>query len=146
MPFDEVNYLVAGINHMAFYLKYERRATGEDLYPLIKRVYDEGRIPPTNRVRYEMFKRLGYFVTESSEHFSEYVPWFIKQNQPELIEEFNIPLDEYIERCKAGIISWQLLEKAEEEGRIPSEEEILHALRDVHPYGQSAGPCAALPI
>ena len=137
VPIDEVNYLVAGINHMAFYLKYERRETGEDLYPLIKRVYDEGRIPPTNLVRYEMFKRLGYFVTESSEHFSEYVPWFIKQNQPELIEEFNIPLDEYIERCKAGIISWQLLEKAEEEGRIPSEEEILHALRNVHPMGKA---------
>ena len=136
VPFDEINYLVAGINHMAFYLKYERRETGEDLYPLIHRVYDEGRVPEHNRVRYEMFKRLGYFVTESSEHFSEYVPWFIKERKPELIEEFNIPLDEYIERCKAGIISWQMLEKAEEEDRIPSEAEILDALRDVHPMGK----------
>ena len=124
---------MAGINHMAFYLKYERRDNGEDLYPLIHQVYDDGRVPPTNRVRYEMFKRLGYFVTESSEHFSEYVPWFIKQSAPDLIERFNIPLDEYIERCKAGIISWQLLEQAEAQGRIPSEAEIMDALQDVNP-------------
>ena len=63
-------------------------------------------------------------------------PGFIKERKPELIEEFNIPLDEYIERCKAGIISWQMLEKAEEEGRIPSEAEILDAMRDVHPMGK----------
>jgi alpha-galactosidase len=80
-----------------------------------------------------MFKKLGYFVTESSEHFSEYTPWFIKDSRPELIEKFNIPIEEYIERCKAGIISWELLEKAEAEGRLPSEEEILEALKDVHP-------------
>ena len=133
LPYDEINYLVAGINHMAFYLKFERRDTGEDLYPLLHRVYEEERVPPTNRVRYEMLKRLGYFVTESSEHFSEYVPWFIKNGNSDLVERFNIPLDEYIERCKAGIISWQLLEQAEAEGRIPSEDEILHALRDVNP-------------
>ena len=133
LPYEEVDYQVAGINHMAFYLKFERRGTGEDLYPLIRRVYEEGRVPPTNRVRYEMLMRLGYFVTESSEHFSEYVPWFIKNGANELIKEFNIPLDEYIERCKAGIISWQLLEQAEKDGRIPGEAEILEALRDVNP-------------
>ena len=55
--------------------------------------------PPDNRVRYEMLRRLGYFVTESSEHFAEYVPWFIKRDRPELIDRFNIPLDEYPRRC-----------------------------------------------
>ena len=133
LPVDDINYLVAGINHMAFYLKFERRDNGEDLYPLIHRVYDDGRVPKWNRVRYEMFKRLGYFVTESSEHFSEYVPYFIKESAPRLIEEFNIPLDEYIERCKAGIISWQLLEQAEEQGRIPEEAEIMAALEGINP-------------
>ena len=53
-------------------------------------------MPDWNRVRYEVFRHFGYFVTESSEHFSEYVPWFIKRDRPDLIEEFNIPLDEYI--------------------------------------------------
>ena len=56
-----------------------------------------------DRVRYEVLRRLGYFVTESSEHFSEYVPWFIKRDRPDLIEEFNIPLDEYIARCEIQI-------------------------------------------
>src|SRR6201997_2485941 len=69
IPLEEINYVVAGINHVAFYLKFERN--GEDLYPLIRRVVEEGRVPADNRVRYDMLQRLGYFVTESSEHFSE---------------------------------------------------------------------------
>ncbi|MFN2139707.1 MAG: alpha-glucosidase/alpha-galactosidase, partial [Candidatus Promineifilaceae bacterium] len=95
---EEINYVCAGINHMAFYLKFER--DGQDLHPLIHQVIEEGRVPDYNRVRYDMFKRLGYFVTESSEHFSEYTPWFIKHDRPDLIEKYNIPLDEYITRCE----------------------------------------------
>ncbi len=105
VPIEEINYISAGINHMAFYLKFERN--GESLYPLIRQVIQEGRVPDWNRVRYEVFNRLGYFVTESSEHFSEYVPWFIKRDRPDLIEQFNIPLDEYIRRCKVQIAGWE---------------------------------------
>ncbi len=105
VPLEEITYLAAGINHMAFYLKFER--DGEDLFPRIQKVIDEGRVPSHNRVRYEMFKRLGYFVTESSEHFSEYVPWFIKQNRPDLIETYNIPLDEYLGRCEVQMKAWE---------------------------------------
>ena len=105
VPIDEINYVTAGINHMAFYQKFERN--GEDLYPKIRQVLDEGRVPDWNRVRYEIFKRTGYFVTESSEHFSEYTPWFIKRDRPDLIEEFNIPLDEYIRRCEVQIADWK---------------------------------------
>jgi alpha-galactosidase len=89
VPLEEINYLCAGINHLAFYLRFER--DGQNLYPLIQKVIDEGRIPDWNRVRFEMFQRLGYFMTESSEHFAEYVPWFIKRDRPDLIEKFNIP-------------------------------------------------------
>ena len=118
VPLEEINYLAAGINHMAFYLKFER--DGEDLYPLIRRVVEEGREPEGNRVRYEMLRRLGYFVTESSEHFSEYVPWFIKRDRPDLIEEFNIPLDEYLRRCELQIEHWQRLRaKMEAPGYAP---------------------------
>ena len=109
IPLDEINYTCAGINHMAFYLKFER--DGEDLYPLIRQVIKEDRVPDWNRVRYEMFKRLGYFVTESSEHFAEYTPWFIKRDRPDLLERFNIPLDEYITRCKDQIAGWEKLRK-----------------------------------
>ena len=105
VPFEEINYICAGINHVAFYLRFERN--GENLYPRIRQVIDDGRVPGHNRVRYEMLKRLGYFVTESSEHFSEYTPWFIKRARPDLIEQFNIPLDEYITRCENQLIGWQ---------------------------------------
>jgi alpha-galactosidase len=118
VPYEEIEYRVAGINHMAFYLTFAHRRTGENLYPLIRRVADEGRAPKTNLVRYEMFKRLGYFVTESSEHFSEYTPWFIKRDRPDLIEQFNIPLDEYIRRCENQIADWNAMRhELEDEGK-----------------------------
>jgi alpha-galactosidase len=119
IPLEEINFLCAGINHMAFYLRFERQ--GEDLYPLIRRVIAENRIPAWNRVRYEMFARLGYFVTESSEHFSEYVPWFIKPDHSELIERFNIPLDEYIRRCEVQIAEWDAMRADFESRSAPIE-------------------------
>jgi alpha-galactosidase len=127
VPYEEINYVSAGINHMAFYLKFER--DGESLYPLVRKVVEDDRVPDWNRVRYEMFKRLGYFVTESSEHFSEYVPWFIKRDRSDLIEEFNIPLDEYIRRCEAQIAGWEALRK-----RMESGEEKIEVHRS-HEYG-----------
>jgi alpha-galactosidase len=105
VPVEEINYLAAGINHIAFYLKFERN--GEDLYPLIRKVARDGRVPEDNRVRYDLLQRFGHFVTESSEHFSEYVPWYIKRDRPEAIERLNIPLDEYIRRCEVNIAEWQ---------------------------------------
>ncbi len=126
IPIGEINYLCAGINHMAFYLKFERN--GEDLYPLIRKVADEGKAPDWNRVRYEMLTRLGYFVTESSEHFSEYTPYFIKRDKPELIERFNVPLDEYIRRCEEQIKGWH---KMKEEYESDSPLEIHRS----HEYG-----------
>ena len=116
VPVEEINYVCAGINHMAFYLRFERN--GESLYPRIQQVIDEGRVPDWNRVRYEMFRRLGYFVTESSEHFAEYTPWFIKRGRPDLIERFNIPLDEYPRRCERQIAGWETLRhELEDEGQ-----------------------------
>jgi alpha-galactosidase len=121
VPVDDINYLCAGINHMAFYLKFERRGADgavEDLYPRIRQVLDESRVPDGNRVRYEVFKHFGYFVTESSEHFAEYVPWFIKRDRPDLIEKFNIPLDEYIRRCEVQIARWSEQERQLTQGGV----------------------------
>lgn len=114
VPYNEVNYLCAGINHMAFYLKFEHN--GRDLYPEIHRVVEEGRVPDWNRVRYEMLKWLGYFVTESSEHFAEYTPYFIRRDHPEYIERFNVPLDEYIHRCEVQIAGWEAQREKMERG------------------------------
>jgi len=119
VPIEEINYVVAGINHVAFYLKFERN--GRDLYPEIRRVISEGRVPETNRVRYDLFKRLGYFVTESSEHFSEYGPWFIKRGREDLIKKFNIPLDEYPRRCEAQLAEWERLRNELENPDTPIE-------------------------
>ncbi len=129
LPLAEINYLCAGINHMAFFLTFER--DGQDLYPLIRQVIEEGRVPDSNRVRYEVCKRLGYFVTESSEHFSEYVPWFIKRDRPDLIERFNIPLDEYPNRCLLQIRAWELIKDSLEKDVTPSEEDLRRVLEGV---------------
>ena len=118
IPVEEIRYRAGGINHMAFYLTFEHRqadGTFKDLYPALKQGYAEGRFPKPshwnprcpNKVRYEMLKRLGYFVTESSEHFAEYTPWFIKRDRPDLIEKFGIPLDEYPQRCIEQIARWK---------------------------------------
>lgn len=119
VPLEEINYVVAGINHVAFFLRLERN--GQDLYPEIHRVVSEGRVPDGNRVRYDMFKRLGYFVTESSEHFAEYAPWYIKRGREDLIKRFNIPLDEYPRRCESQMAEWENLRKELESSDKPVE-------------------------
>jgi alpha-galactosidase len=73
-------------------------------------------VPDRNRVRYEVLRHLGYFVTESSEHFAEYVPWFIKAARPDLVERFNIPLDEYVRRSERQIAEWDALRARLEAG------------------------------
>ena len=115
---EDIRYRAAGINHMAFYLKFEHKqkdGSHIDLYPALLKGYADGRFPKPshwnprcpNKVRYEMLKRLGYFVTESSEHFAEYTPYFIKDGRDDLIEKFGIPLDEYPKRCIEQIARWK---------------------------------------
>lgn len=114
VDYKSLRYQCAGINHMAFYTKFERElpdGTREDLYPKLKEIAARGEEPGWNRVRYEILRRTGHFVTESSEHFAEYVPWFIKRDRPDLIEKFNIPLDEYIRRCEEQIAAWEAQER-----------------------------------
>lgn len=135
MPTDNIQYKVAGINHMAWLLEVTRN--GEDLYPEIKRRAVEGPILKReyseeirkmfpqlikdekdytveyhdDLVRFEIMKQFGYYVTESSEHNAEYMPYFIKNTHPELIEKYNIPLDEYLRRCELQIEAWELIGK-----------------------------------
>lgn len=100
--------LIAGINHMAWLLDI-RDKDGNDLYPEIKKraIKKNENEKHYDMVRYEYIKHLGYYCTESSEHNAEYNPFFIKSNYPELIEKFNIPLDEYPRRCVAQIEGWE---------------------------------------
>lgn len=105
MDKDGVQWKIAGINHMAWLLEITK--DGKDLYPEIKEKALKRETPHNDMVRYEIMKSFGYYVTESSEHNAEYTPYFIKSNYPELIEKFNIPLDEYPRRCVESIEKWK---------------------------------------
>ncbi len=106
MEYDEsVQWKIAGINHQAWLLEVTK--DGVDLYPEIKRRAAERTEKHGDMVRYEIMKRFGYYVTESSEHNAEYMPYFIKSKYPELIDRFNIPLDEYPRRCINQIADWE---------------------------------------
>lgn len=106
LPYDDkVQWKIAGINHMAWLLQISK--DGKDLYPEIKKRAAARSEKHNDMVRYEMMKRFGYYVTESSEHNAEYLPYFIKDKYPELIEKFNIPLDEYPRRCIKQIKEWK---------------------------------------
>ena len=102
---DTVQWKIAGINHQAWLLEITKN--GEDLYPEIKRRCAAITEKHGDMVRLEIMKRFGYYVTESSEHNAEYMPFFIKDKYPELIERFNIPLDEYPRRCVSQIERWE---------------------------------------
>jgi alpha-galactosidase len=99
VPYQEVTYLGAGINHVAWILRFEHN--GQNAYPLLRKALEEGRIPPDDLVRAELFRRLGYYVTESSEHNAEYSAHFIPH--PGQIEKLNIPIDEYIRRSEENL-------------------------------------------
>lgn len=101
---DKIQWKIAGINHMAWLLEVTKN--GVDLYPEIKRRSKAMGYPENDKVRHEIMHRFGYYVTESSEHNAEYMPYFIKDRYPELIERFNIPLDEYPRRCIRNIEEW----------------------------------------
>jgi alpha-galactosidase len=114
---DSIRYKVAGVNHVAFFLRLEQETDGKlrNLYPLLYKGYASGALPKppllmprcANKVRYEVMDQLGYFCTESSEHLAEYVPWFIKEGREDLITQFNIPLDEYPTRCIEQVADWK---------------------------------------
>lgn len=105
MDTENVQWKIAGINHMAWLLEVTR--DGKDLYPEIKkRAAEKQKEKHDDMVRLELMNRFGYYVTESSEHNAEYHPYFIKRNYPELIDKLNIPLDEYPRRCVNQIEDW----------------------------------------
>ena len=104
---DSVQWKIAGINHQAWLLELTK--DGKDLYPEVKKraLERNAKEKHWDMVRLELMRRFGYYITESSEHNAEYTPWFIKDKYPELIDKFNIPLDEYPRRCIHQIEDWK---------------------------------------
>lgn len=131
IPFHELTYRCAGINHMAFYV--ELRHKGQDAYPLLREVARQAEVTQKDPVRFELFRRLGYFVTESSEHSAEYNQFFIRRDRPDLIERFTIPIDEYIRRCQAQNAWWE-----------QTRQQLLDGTAEFHP--DLSGEYAALII
>ncbi len=113
---------IAGINHMAWLLDI-RDKDGNDLYPEIKkRAYEKNRNEKhEDMVRFDYIERLGYYCTESSEHNAEYNGFYIKSRYPEMIDKFNIPLDEYPRRCVNQIAGWE-----QERDNILADGKITH--------------------
>ncbi|WP_426704058.1 alpha-glucosidase/alpha-galactosidase [Staphylococcus shinii] len=105
LPKDNIQSKIAGINHMAWLLEINQNGT--DLYPEIKkRAKAKQKSKHDDMVRFEILDKFGFYVTESSEHNAEYHPYFIKNLYPELIDDYNIPLDEYPRRCINQIEEW----------------------------------------
>ena len=134
--------LIAGINHMAWLLEI-RDKDGNDLYPLIRQRIPEKMADPDfkDKVRLDYINHFGYYCTESSEHNAEYNPFYIKRNYPELIDRYNIPLDEYPRRCVNQIEKWKAeyhdLLKAEDKEYVRSIEyasRIMEAVITDVPY------------
>lgn len=120
---EGMRWKIAGINHQAWLLEIEDR-NGNDLYPEIKRravkaLSGDGEFDVKgDLVRLDLMQRTGYYNTESSEHTAEYSPWYIKSRYPQLIEKYNIPLDEYPRRCISQIDGWKKMRKEVVEGDL----------------------------
>jgi alpha-galactosidase len=110
VPQDEIEYLTAGFNHQAFVLRFERSATGENLYPLLDAAIAADPDGMGRRVRVELYRQIGFFPTESSEHSAEYVPWFMARD--EMLERYRIPVDEYLRRSEENLAEYEALRRA----------------------------------
>ena len=155
MPEDRVAFRTAGFNHQAFVLGFRDRATGEDLYPRLREIVDADPEGLGRRVRVEMFRRIGYFPTESSEHSAEYVPWFLPHDGQ--IERFRIEVDEYLRRSEENLLEWERtkerLDAGEDLETEPASElasEIIHSLetgtlREVYTNVRNDGLIEGLP-
>ena len=130
VPEEEVTILSAGVNHQAFFLRFER--DGESLYPALDAAIT--RDPELRRrVRFAVYERFGYFPTESSEHLAEYVPWIMHHDGE--LERYRVPVDEYVRRSEASLVEFatvrDALERGEQVDVVPSNEYaslIIHSL------------------
>ena len=102
VPYDEVSYWSAGVNHQAWVLRWERG--GQNLYPLLDaRIADDPEL--RRRVRVDMYRRLGYYPTETSEHSSEYVPWYL--HNPDEVARLRINVGEYVTISEANLVEYR---------------------------------------
>ena len=155
VPEADVAFRTAGFNHQCFVYTFRDRRTGEDLYPKLREIIEGDPEGLGRRVRVEIFRRFGYFPTESSEHSSEYVPWVLKR--PDQIERFRILVNDYIYRCDENLAEYEEMKRALDAGEMlplePTSElasEIIHSLetgtpREVYGNVRNDGLIEGLP-
>jgi alpha-galactosidase len=152
VPVDRVAFVTAGLNHQAFVLSFQH--DGQDLYPRLDRAIE--RDPELRRrVRVELYRRFGYFPTESSEHSAEYLPWFLRDD--ELVERFRIPVGEYLRRSEDNLREYEDVKQRLDSGEgfeiEPTHElawEVIHSIetgvrRVVHGNVRNSGLIENLP-
>ena len=138
VPEERIRFRTAGFNHQCFVYVFEDRETGEDLYPRLREIVDADPEGLGRRVRVELYKRFGYFPTESSEHSSEYVPWVL--HHADQVEKFRSEIDEYIRRSDENLVEFEDLKRrldAGEELEVEPTHELasqfIHALETGEP-------------
>jgi alpha-galactosidase len=109
LPEERIAFRTAGLNHQCFVYVFRDRETGEDLYPRLRAIVDGDPEGLGRRVRVELFKRFGYFPTESSEHSVEYVPWFLRDDGE--VARFRTQIDEYLRRSEENLAEWEHLRR-----------------------------------
>jgi alpha-galactosidase len=114
VPERRVEFRTAGFNHQCFVYVFRDRESGEDLYPRLRAIVDADPEGLGRRVRVELFKRFGYFPTESSEHSAEYVPWFLSHDEE--VERYRIEVDEYLRRSEENLAEWEGVRRALDAG------------------------------
>jgi alpha-galactosidase len=114
VPQDRVRFRTAGFNHQCFVYVFEDAETGEDLYPRLRAIVDADPDGVGRRVRVELFRRFGYFPTESSEHSAEYVPWFLHDDAQ--VERFRVEIDEYLRRSEENLREWEKIKRTLDAG------------------------------
>jgi alpha-galactosidase len=155
IPQSDIAFLTAGFNHQCFVYRFEDRRTGEDLYPWLRAIIEADPEGLGRRVRVELFKRFGYFPTESSEHSAEYVPWFLHHDDQ--VERYRSEIDEYVRRSDENLAEFEALKARLDNGEDldvePSSElasEIVRAVetdvpREVYGNVRNAGLIEGLP-
>ena len=143
LPSERVEFRTAGLNHQCFVYVFRDRGTGEDLYPRLREVVEADPEGLGRRVRVELFRRFGYFPTESSEHSAEYVPWFLPHDDQ--VARYRIEVDEYLRRSEENLAEWEDLKSALDAGEeleVERNDELasqfIHALEtgvEVELYG-----------
>jgi alpha-galactosidase len=136
VPVKEVTFLAAGLNHQAFLLRFER--DGEDLYPLLDaRIEADPELQ--RRIRVQLYRRLRYFSTESSEHAAEYVPWFMHHDEE--IERHRIPVGEYIGRSAKNLVEYARVKDILARGEgLPVDRSNEYAASIIHAM-ETGEPC-----